>query len=88
MRGRGDKQSSPKKLLNGEFLQVFLAAFIFMAGTYELWSVRMEERRRLADDGWPAPPAGYRWVDRGDGVWKLAPVGVTWGQRMTTRPWR
>ncbi len=75
-------------LFSGEWIQVFLAAFIFVAGTQELWAVRIDERRRRAEDGWPEPPLGYRWVDRGDGVWRLAPIGLNLGQRIGARPWR
>ena len=63
------------------FFHVALAAFIYLVAGAEEASVRAEERRRsFADAGdtgiWTAPP-GYRWVNRGDGVWQLAPVVVT-----------
>ena len=63
------------------FVQLALAAFIYMAAGSEEFSVLAEERRRTfgdsADAGiWVAPP-GYRWVDRGNGVWQLAPIIVT-----------
>ena len=73
-------------LLNGHWAQVFLAGFILTAGTFELWSVRAEERRRLQAEDWPAPPPGYRWIDGGGGVWRLAPIALNWGRRAGTRP--
>jgi Zn-dependent protease len=66
-------------LFSGNLLQAGLAAFIYMVSTAELAQVRREEWGRRQADGWPAPPPGYRWVDRGDGVFRLAPVGVPWG---------
>jgi len=56
-----------------------LAAFVYFAGRMEEAQVLFEERRRESASGgqgiWMAPP-GYRWVDRGDGIWQLAPMGV------------
>jgi Zn-dependent protease len=78
-------------LLNGMTLQILLAAFIFMAASAELRAVRSEEARRHQESNWPEPPAGYRWVDRGDGVWRAAPITVTWGQHQQPGrpgPWR
>jgi Zn-dependent protease len=78
-------------LLNGFTLQILLAAFIFMAASAELRAVRSEEARRFQDSNWPEPPAGYRWVNRGDGVWRAAPITVTWGPNQQPRrpgPWR
>jgi hypothetical protein len=68
-------------LLQGNLVQVALAAFIYLAARAEEAGVLAEERRRLYDglsgDGiWTAPP-GYRWVHRGQGVWQLAPIVVT-----------
>jgi Zn-dependent protease len=80
-------------LIRGDFFQVFLAGFIFMAAGQELASVLVEERRerprRVGDrpDGaasegiWTAPQ-GFRWVSRGDGVWQLAPISVQSGDRV------
>ena len=68
-------------LLNGNWPQVFVAGFILVAGTYELWSVRMEESRRRQAEDWPSPPPGYRWIEGGGGVYRLAPIAVTWGRR-------
>ncbi len=65
-------------LLNGNVFQAALAAFVYMAASAELASVRREEWNRRQADGWPAPPPGYRWVDRGDGVFRLSPITVTW----------
>ncbi len=74
-------------LFNGWYMQAILAAFIYTAGTMELRSVRRDEPRRREDDHWPNPPAGYRWADRGDGVFRLVPVVVTWGSP-GNRSWR
>lgn len=70
------------------WLNVVLAAFIFFAAGMELAQVRAEERRRLVEEGngiWVAPP-GYSWVNRGDGVWQLAPIVVPVADR--AGPWR
>jgi Zn-dependent protease len=76
-------------LIHGEWIQVFLAAFIFMAAASERARVVAEESHRRYDDGdgiWTAP-AGYRWIQRGDGAWQLAPIVVAYpdGSRA---PWR
>jgi len=73
-------------LFHFAWLQVFLAAFIYLAAGQELDRVLAEERpegRRsrhdafVSDDGiWTAPP-GFRWVSRGNGLWQLAPIVVT-----------
>ncbi|MFI5460013.1 MAG: hypothetical protein ACHRXM_31725 [Isosphaerales bacterium] len=59
-------------------IHLALAAFVFFAGRAEEARVLFEERQRgSASDGpgiWVAPP-GYRWVNRGDGIWQLAPMG-------------
>ncbi len=61
---------------HGAILQVFLAMFIYLAAQQELAQVIHEERRREHDThGW-APPAGFRWVNVGHGVWQLAPLDV------------
>jgi Zn-dependent protease len=66
-----------------------LAVFIYFASRAEEAQVLSEESRRAygsADRGiWVAPP-GYRWVDRGNGTWQLAPVGVTATDR-ARNPW-
>jgi Zn-dependent protease len=60
-------------------IHVALAAFIYFAATAELNQVVADERRRHYGAGsqgvWVAP-AGFRWVDRGNGVWQLAPTVV------------
>ena len=65
--------------------QVALCAFVFFAASSELMQARRDERRRLADDDWPAPPPGYRWVNGGDGVYRLAPIVLTWGSQARGR---
>jgi Zn-dependent protease len=72
--------SSPPHPMNA-----VLAAFIYMIAGNEEASVVAEERRRTFDQAgsdagiWTAP-AGYRWVQRGNGVWQLAPIIVTAGR--------
>ncbi len=60
------------------FIQVVLAGFVYTAASYELLAVRRESARTVVEPSCPAPPAGYRWIDRGDGVWRLAPISI-WG---------
>jgi len=80
-------------LVNGNLFQVFLAGFIFMAAGQELASVLHEERyerpRSHGDRPDSAPsegiwtaPQGFRWVNRGDGVWQLAPINVRSNDRV------
>ena len=65
-------------------IHLFLAGFLFLAAGNELAQVRAEERRRRHDHDprdedrvvWYAPP-GYDWVNRGAGIWQLAPIVVT-----------
>jgi Zn-dependent protease len=64
----------------GELIHLALAAFIFFAARSEEAHVLYEETRRSAAKAnaqgmWVAPP-GYHWVDRGNGLWQLAPMGV------------
>jgi Zn-dependent protease len=61
-------------------IHIALAAFIFFAARNEEAHVLYEESRRSAVQAntqgmWVAPP-GYQWVDRGNGLWQLAPVGA------------
>jgi Zn-dependent protease len=70
-------------LLSFNLLHVALAAFIYFVAGSEEAGVLAEERRRehgsSPDQGiWTAPP-GYRWVQRGNGIWQLAPIVVTFG---------
>lgn len=66
-------------LIHGQWLQVFLAGFIYMAAGMELAQVQAEEQHREMSEGsggvWTAPP-GFSWVSRGNGVWQLAPISV------------
>jgi Zn-dependent protease len=80
-------------VVTGSVLHLALAAFIFFAARAEESHVLWEEHRRrrgatVHDGGiWTAPP-GYHWVDRGDGVWQLAPMVVRVGDRETSSaPW-
>jgi len=66
-------------------MNAVLAAFIYMIAGNEEASVVAEERRRTFDQGGSDPgiwtaPAGYRWVQRGNGVWQLAPIIVSAGR--------
>lgn len=77
-------------LLNLNLLPVALAAFVYLAAGAEEAAVLADERRRngLPDEeiDWSAPP-GYRWIQTGRGVWRLAPIPVasashaSWGHR-------
>ena len=57
-----------------------LAAFVYFAGRAEESQVLFEEDRRRGyardEPGISVAPPGYRWVDRGNGIWQLAPVVV------------
>ena len=76
-------------LLQWSLVQVFLATFIYFAAGVELAQVLAEERRReemLHGDGlWTAPP-GFHWVNRGNGVWQLAPIPIHFTHRNVS-PW-
>src|SRR5262249_7092211 len=67
----------------GNVMPAFLAVFIYFAASAEESQVLREERLRAygrKDEGiWVAPP-GYRWVHRGNGIWQLAPAGVSFPQ--------
>ena len=69
----------------GDPIHIALAAFIFFAARNEEAQVRYEERHRSvaqaanAQGMWVAPP-GYHWVDRGNGLWQLAPMGVKYAE--------
>ena len=66
-------------LVNGLYQPLILAIFIYMAGSMELQQVRGEGRPAGNPAGFidvPPPPAGFRWADRGDGVWRLVPIMV------------
>jgi Zn-dependent protease len=74
-------------LFHGLFLQAALALFIYTMAGAEVGAVRREEWRRKQEfEGWPAPPPGYRWMDRGDGVWRLVSVTVSSGS-YRVGPW-
>ncbi len=66
-------------LSHGIWNWAFLAAFIYVVAGMELASVAAEEERSRydGDDGdWKTPP-GYRWVQQGQGAWRLAPIVIT-----------
>ena len=63
-----------------------LAVFIYLAAATErnqvLAESRYRERSRVGLTDPPAPPVGFQWSNRGDGVWRLVPVMgrvQTWG---------
>jgi Zn-dependent protease len=66
-------------LSNQMYQPLILAVFILMAGSMELRQVRGEGRpagNSNLDELVDVPPAeaGFRWVDRGDGVWRQVPI--------------
>lgn len=74
-------------ILAGRLDVAVLALFIYFAAATERSQVLAEARYRdqghhgLTDP--PAPPTGFRWTNRGDGVWRLVPImgrARTWGQ--------
>jgi Zn-dependent protease len=74
-------------LTQQEFMVAILALFVFTAASMELQQVRDEARPGGIPEGFtdvPPPPAGFRWVNRGDGVWRLAPIMVNVGGRDRT----
>lgn len=74
-------------LYNGIWQLVVLALFVYMAGGMELAQVRSEGRSSVVPEGFAeglAPPVGYRWANRGDGVWRLVPIMVPVGGRDQT----
>jgi Zn-dependent protease len=63
----------------GNPIPLALAAFIYIAARAEEIQVLNEERRRqypVEDQGIWVAPAGYRWVNQGNGIWQLAPMAV------------
>ena len=74
-------------LINGMYLTIALAFFVYMAGSAELRRVRGEGRPNATPGGlvdFPTPPTGFRWADRGDGVCRLVPVMAHVGGREHT----
>jgi Zn-dependent protease len=71
-------------LLSGQFLTLILVGFVLLAGSVELQQVRSEGRGSAEPGGFvniPEPPTGFRWADRGDGVWRLVPIMAHLGPR-------
>jgi Zn-dependent protease len=71
-------------LANGMYQAIVLAFFVYIAGSMELRQVRGEGRTDRLLDGIidvPPPEAGFRWVDRGDGVLRQVPIMVHVGGR-------
>jgi len=70
-------------LYHYNFPQVALAAFIYFVAGVEESGVIAEERRRTyyppQDQGIWTAPAGFHWVQQGNGVWQLAPIVATGG---------
>jgi Zn-dependent protease len=79
-------------LFTGHLMHLALAAFVFFAAGAEEQQVLAEERRRKdpADtQGIWVAPAGFRWVQRNDGVWQLAPIVVVQSPPYAgPTPWR
>jgi Zn-dependent protease len=71
-------------LANGMYQPLILAIFVYLAGSMELRQVRGEGPPAGAPAGFidvPPPPDGFRWDDRGDGVWRLVPIMIPVGGR-------
>ncbi len=73
----------------GMWQAVLLALFVYMAAGLERAQVLAEERARLGPRepdlaGVPAAPLGFRWANRGDGVWRLVPIMVPGADRGRT----
>jgi Zn-dependent protease len=69
-------------LLNGAWQLAILALFVYVAAGMELRQVRAEGRSPGVPEGFSdaaAAPVGYRWANRGDGVWRLVPIMVPVG---------
>ncbi len=76
-------------LASGEWQLALLAGFVYLAAGMERMQVRGEAGPAGGPSGLvevPTAPAGFRWVDRGDGVWRLVPIslpvfpgGRSWG---------
>jgi Zn-dependent protease len=76
-----------------EGIYVLLAAFIYFAAGAEAAQVAYEEHVRQYEPGGHsagAAPPGYQWVDRGNGLWQLAPRGVRMpgSTQGAHHPWR
>ena len=74
-------------LASGSLMLAILAAFVYFAAGRERNYVLAEAGARGAGPrGFidpPAAPLGFRWADRGDGVWRLVPTfgrPATWGR--------
>jgi Zn-dependent protease len=66
-------------LANGMYQAIVLAIFVYLAGSMELRQVRGEGRPDQLLDGLvdvPPPEAGFRWVDRGDGILRQVPIMI------------
>jgi Zn-dependent protease len=78
-------------LAQGDLVRTALAVFIYFAAQSELRQARIEERRRMTpptdQDGLRFAPPGYHWVNRGEGVWYLAPVFVSVTDHRTPPRW-
>ncbi len=63
----------------GRWDVAILSAFVFFAAGMERAQVLAEGRPRGVPAGFvdvPTPPVGFRWANRGDGVWRLVPTMV------------
>ena len=73
-------------VVSGRWDLAILAIFIYLAAGTERASLMAEARGRdPRSQGFtnaPEAPAGFRWADRGDGIWRLVPLFGrvrTWG---------
>ncbi len=71
-------------LLAGNWQAAILAVFVGMQAGLERAQVRAEGRPGgfgSTFGGVPVPPRGFRWTNRGDGVWRLVPTAMAGGER-------
>lgn len=73
--------------LAGRWEVPILALFVYFAAASEranvLAEARLRDPRRQGFINPPEAPVGFRWADRGDGVWRLVPAfgrARTWGR--------
>lgn len=66
-------------------MTLVLAVFVYLAAGAELASVRHEASASHRPTPAHSPPAGFRWVHCGGGIWQLAPISVNSAHESTAR---